>query len=286
MLHFERILFPLDFSEDCQALVPYVNEIARRYSSHLILLHALDGGLHFPGGSGPLTESMENLRNLEEKRLRDFASSHFPDVAGVETLLETGDPATVIRGIVQHREIGLVMMPTKGLGTFRRLLLGSVTAKVLHDVQCPVWTGVHTSLGTPSGHLPCRSILCAVGLDPETPGVLKAAAALAIAWEAKLAIVHVVETPPMSFEIDFSMFRKELMDNADLELRGMIRESAIEAELLVLEGATAPQVSREALNRKADLIVVGRGHDRGTINQFFSQLYGIVREAPCPVLSL
>jgi len=35
------------------------------------------------------------------------------------------------------------MMPTHGLGGFRRFLLGSVTAKVLHDADCPVWTGVH-----------------------------------------------------------------------------------------------------------------------------------------------
>ncbi len=246
----------------------------------------MDGGLHFPGESGPLTESMENLRNLEENRLRDFASAHFSGIANIETLLETGDPATVIRGVIQQTGIDLVMMPTKGLGTFRRLLLGSVTSKVLHDVQCAVWTGVHAALGTPAGHLPCRSILCAAGLDPETPRILKAAADLAQAFDAKLSIVHAIETPPMSFEIDFAAFRKELMDNADLGLRSMIREAAAGTELVVLEGAPAPQVNQEALKQKADLIIVGRGHDQGSLNQFFSQLYGFVREAPCPVLSI
>ncbi|MGJ5819304.1 universal stress protein [Paludibaculum fermentans] len=286
MLQFNKILFPLDYSEDCRALVPYVNEAALRFSSKLILLHALDGGLHFPGESGPLTESMENLRNLEENRLRDFATGHFAGVANVETLLETGDPATVIRGMIQHAGIDLVMMPTKGLGTFRRLLLGSVTSKVLHDVHCPVWTGVHSALGTSADHLPCRSILCAVGLDQETPGILKTAAAMAQSCETRLSILHVVETPPMSFEIDFAQFRKELMDNADLELRGMLRTAAIDAELIVLAGAPAPEVSREALKQQADLIIVGRGHDQGRIDRMFSQLYEIVREAPCPVLSV
>lgn len=45
-------------------------------------------------------------------------------------------------------------------------------------------------------------------------------------------------------------------------------------------------MSQEALKRKADLIIVGRGHDHDKLNQLFSQLYGIVREAPCPVLSI
>jgi hypothetical protein len=37
----------------------------------------------------------------------------------------------------------LIMMPTYGMGSFRRHLIGSVTAKVLHDVACPVWTAAH-----------------------------------------------------------------------------------------------------------------------------------------------
>ena len=34
-------------------------------------------------------------------------------------------------------------MPTHGLGKLRRFILGSVTAKVLHDLEAPVLTGAH-----------------------------------------------------------------------------------------------------------------------------------------------
>ena len=37
----------------------------------------------------------------------------------------------------------VILMPTHGYGPFRRFILGSNTAKVLHDADCPVWTGVH-----------------------------------------------------------------------------------------------------------------------------------------------
>ncbi len=40
-------------------------------------------------------------------------------------------------------------MPTHGYGPFRRFILGSVTAKVLHDADCPVWTGVHLEEAPP-----------------------------------------------------------------------------------------------------------------------------------------
>ena len=54
-----------------------------------------------------------------------------------------GDASEVITKYAAEHGTDLIMMPTHGYGVFRGLLLGSVTAKVLHDAVCPVWTAVH-----------------------------------------------------------------------------------------------------------------------------------------------
>ena len=59
----------------------------------------------------------------------------------------------------------MIMMPATGLGRFRRVLLGSVTAKVLHDVSCPVWTSAHEPDPTLAAPGTYRTILCAVDQD-------------------------------------------------------------------------------------------------------------------------
>jgi hypothetical protein len=64
-----------------------------------------------------------------------------------------GDPASIITEYAARNRVDLIMMPTHGYGTFRSLLLGSVTAKVLHDAECPVWTGVHTADTVISGQV-------------------------------------------------------------------------------------------------------------------------------------
>ena len=49
------------------------------------------------------------------------------------------------------------------------LLLGSVTAKVLHDAECPVWTATHVDRqagAQPRGRVP--NILCAVDATPKS----------------------------------------------------------------------------------------------------------------------
>jgi hypothetical protein len=54
-----------------------------------------------------------------------------------------GDPARQIVDYAHEEKVDLIVMPTHGYGPFRQFILGSITAKVLHDADCPVWTGVH-----------------------------------------------------------------------------------------------------------------------------------------------
>lgn len=184
MLPFQKILFPIDFSDAPAAMAPYVTEMAQRFGATVTVLNAfhlihdyrlaisLEGSSNYGRAVIPYTEGLQELRKERRARLDDFASSRLSGVAHT-VRMEDGDPATVIEWVTENEASDLIMMPTKGLGKFRRFLLGSVTAKVLHDVSCPVWTGVHvTETGAPpaSGY---RSIVCAVELNAEQPAPCK-----------------------------------------------------------------------------------------------------------------
>jgi len=286
MLPFRRILFPVDYSESCQAIVPYVKDMTQHFSCQLSLVHAY--------GLGALARSElavtdpafpEKLRDMEHGQLRDFATAMFPG-QHVESIAELGEPGSVVDNFVQHQGADLVMLATHGLGPVRRLLLGSVAAKILHDVSAAVWTGVGSVFTGHTPAIPYKSILCALDETEEANVVLKAAAALASSYQAQLSLVHVLEMPPIDVEIDLSACKKHMMEAAEVRLRDLKGQLDVAAPHRVVDAAVADGVRQEAVRANADLIVTGRGRTQATFNRMFSQLYSIVRQSPCPVLSI
>jgi nucleotide-binding universal stress UspA family protein len=286
MFPFRKILLPVDYSGPCQAVIPYVKDMARRFASDLTVVHAY-GGEALAESPLPLTDPnvAADAQAFEAGRLREFALETFPG-QHVETFAELGDPGGAVHKIAQREGTDLVMLATHGYGAVRRLLLGSVAAKVLHDVDAAVWTGTGMALEEHAPQIPYKSVLCAVDDTDEASAVLTAAAAFACAYEARLWLVQVVETPQTSTEIDFSIYRKDLMDAAEVRLRELKGRLNISAQHTILDMPVPEGVRREALRRKADIVIAGRGRAQAAFSRVFSHLYQIVRESPCPVLSI
>jgi universal stress protein A len=148
-----------------------------------------------------------------------------------------------------------------------------------------VWTGARTAVEAQRGGT-YKSILCAIDLSEQAEAVLQAAAALARSYNAQLSLVHVVELLPSNPDTDMTPFRDELIQAASDRIREMKSKLGIDAPSTSIEGGTADEVCREAVRMKADLVVVGRGNIQGTLSRVWSHLYAIVRDSPCPVLSV
>lgn len=285
MFPFRKILCPVDYSKHCEAVVPYAQEIAQRFSADLTLVHAYGEALAHNRLAALGSELVDGTQPFEEQRLRDFSQEVFPG-RSVNIFVQLGDTAEVLQDVVQREGTDLVMLATRGHGAVRRFLLGSVTAKVLHDLDAAVWTGTGTALMDHTPQIPYQSVLCAISDTDEAEAVLKAAAVFACSYGARWSIVHVTEVPPAAVEVDFSPYRDALVEAADTRLRELKRRLNMDVPHTVTDGTVAEQVRREVLRQKADIIIAGRGRTQTGISRMWSHLYQIVRESPCPVLSI
>ena len=188
------IVFPVDFSDHCAAVVPHVESAARRFGAQVTLLHMVEHQV-MPYG---LLETFvfqglqpKALTAKAEEQLDAFGGSAFDELR-VRRVVETGDPALCIASLARDWGIGLIMMPTRGRGGFRAALLGSVTAKVLHDAECPVWTAAHIETLSPRQHLEWRNVVCAIDLSVESTRLLQVARDLHETIGATIRVAHAV----------------------------------------------------------------------------------------------
>ena len=170
MFKCESILFPIEFSQRDEAVAPYVLSMAQRYHARVTVLHVLQPPPPLYGGMGTIYPEAYDFEGLREDLLidvRKFAAAQLPKVS-LECVVQLGDAAGTISEYACDHGIHLITMPTHGRGIFRRALLGSVTAKVLHDSAVPVWTSAHAPESSHRAHPQPRHIVCAVDMQPES----------------------------------------------------------------------------------------------------------------------
>jgi len=79
VLPFKRILFPIDYSDRCHSIIPYVRDTVKHFSATLTVVHAF-GALETRFSELDLADPSwaEDIRRLEEPRLRKFVAETFP----------------------------------------------------------------------------------------------------------------------------------------------------------------------------------------------------------------
>ncbi|HVP46287.1 MAG TPA: universal stress protein [Bryobacteraceae bacterium] len=274
----KKILFPVDFSERALGASRFVEGITGRFDAELILLHVAEPVPYYG-----LPESVEHL----EKRLAAFRRDEFRYYR-VRRVLDKGDDAAErILELSRAENVDLIMMPTHGFGPYRRFILGSVTAKVLHDADCAVWTGVHLEETAPVEELHIRNVVCAIDLNAVSERVVEWAKQITNEYHATLQVVHATpayETRPARyFDADL---RAELAAEAEAEVRKLTEAQHVEAEIDVQGGEVANVVSGTAQRLHADLVVIGRSSESGLVGRLRANAYSIIRQSPCPVISV
>jgi nucleotide-binding universal stress UspA family protein len=290
MIRFERILFPVDFSGHCTAILPAVKSMARQFDAQLTLLHVVDlpsAWLGAPEAAAwAALVSAERLREEGQIALDRFISKYFCDYP-VTAAVSEGEAGQQIADYAQEKHFDLVMMPTRGYGRFRAFLLGSITSKVLHDVHCPVWTGVHAE--ELAAHPPERwkRLLCAIDTDPRDLCVLKWAAEFAACQGLAMRLVHAVEgvNGTLSRERDPSLY-EFLFDVAHQRIAEMQAEAGTSFEVCFLGGKVGRAVHQAATSHDSDLVVIGRGVLHQTLGRLRSSATAVIQQSPCPVISI
>ena len=299
MLSLPKILAVIDFSERSPGAARYAGRLASQFHSELTLLHVLDSSVYELSAREFTDPAIRGLcdgwRCRTEARLADFLAEEFLNL-DVRRIVLSGDPADVFVHFARFEHTSLIVLPTCAYEPFRRFVLGSVASKVLHDADCTVLTGVHALDAFPNQLLSFRKILCAVDFCPQSVKALAWASHLAEDFQAQLAVAHITPSTGDGVGEYFSPERRqnwatetrheEFATQARQKIEQMQKSVGASAAVFIESGMDVPQAVCSAASQfDADLVVVGRGSSAG-VDRLRTKVSSIVRQSPCPVMSV
>jgi nucleotide-binding universal stress UspA family protein len=267
----KKILFPVDFSDRCLDAARMVEIFTGHFQSELTLLHVVE-----PPSYNDLPV---DATGIAERELAGYLKDELK-YFDVRRELRFGDPARQIVEFAHSKGMDLIMAPTHGYGNFRRFLLGSVAAKILHDAMCPVWTGVHMERVQPLEKISVQRVACALDLGAQSCRALRWATQFAFDFNADLTILHAV---PPSGEAGANPAE---VASAKEKIEALQSTVGSEGDILILPGEVAHAVRAGAEQVAADLLIIGRSVEERMLGRLRTNAYAIIRQSPCPVVSV
>jgi nucleotide-binding universal stress UspA family protein len=198
--------------------------------------------------------------------------------------VEQGEVAEVAGAFVRDEHIDLLIVGTHGRSGVPRMLLGSVAQQIFQSVRCPVLAVGPRAPGA-GEHLQLHRVLFSTDLSRESLAAVPWVLTAVREWHTELDVLHVCPSGNPA--------HRETMEHlrADLE-RDLNRDQASGGDgasphCNLVAGKPAACVLDFAGRHREDLIVLGLESQRALYDgPAWSHAYEIVRQAPCPVLSI
>jgi len=297
MLEIKLILCPIDFSEFSIRAYHHALSLAEHYRARLVAQHIVELWRYpyadYAASAGDYAEFCRTLHEGGKEQLQEFVKNHAHDEIQPELVVQQGTAPDCILSFAQAQRPDLIVMGTHGRRGFDRLVLGSVTERVMRRAPCPVLTvckppesmTVEKAAGGERRHVHhLNRILFCTDFSENSERALNYAISATTEYDAELTLLHVLEEVPNSTQ------KKEAVATATEQLDKLIspeERKTLKIKRAVRIGKPYQQIIRLALEEHIDMAAMGV-HGRGALDLavFGSTTYRVMQLGPCPVLAV
>ncbi|MEM1136596.1 MAG: universal stress protein, partial [Bacteroidota bacterium] len=205
-----KILVPIDFSQNSINALNYAVEIAKELESSITIFNTypidIPMGMEYSSGIYMQTLNAE-IKYDRQVRLREIAQKFEDEVyqttgeqVEINEIVQEGVAADSIAAIAEEKAMDMIIMGTKGATGLEEVLLGSITVSVIEKVKIPV-------LAVPenSSFNYLRKIVYATNFDDKDTEIIDTLQNLGEYFKSEITCLHVNTDPALSYADDLSM---------------------------------------------------------------------------------
>jgi nucleotide-binding universal stress UspA family protein len=286
-----------DISDFSNHSVSWGIALAREFSAKLYVCHVVDFPTSITYGDGPIffvdqqSQAIGNANHQLKQLVGDKEVQWEP-------LVSIGHAADEISRLAKEKGADLAISATHGRSGLKRLILGSVTERLMRTLHCPllIVRGPKHNLNILSEQgLRFKKILVGCDFSEDSALAFQHGLSLAQEFQSELHLVHVMEPP-----VYMDMFKTSVEYGQELQvdlqtrikdkLKKMVPTEAFNwctPQTVLLDGPSHEKLIHYAKTNEIDLIVLGVRGQRLVERLFIgSTTDRVVRQTPCPVLSV
>lgn len=256
MIRFKKILCPVDFFKTSSRAFDYALKLATHYKAKVHAIHAVApivvASYDIPFSATSMTM---DLKGESERFLNDLKKNAAGKGVAVTTQVAVGDVDRQILRAAAKEKADLIVIGTHGRRGFERLMLGSVTERIVRSSAVPILTvGLEKRGATPPPNI--RRILLTTDFSAGTPEAMKYALSLAKECGATLTLLHVIHDITADTA---GTYRDLLVRGVKAELQRLIPEQALDwctVENRIEIGLPHRKIPKVIQKGKFDLVVM------------------------------
>jgi nucleotide-binding universal stress UspA family protein len=292
----KRFLCTTDLSDLSNQAVTYANALAKEFGAKLYICHVVDLPTAAMYGEAVLFSAEQQERNVAyaeayiRKSLQDTSAQWEPVVV-------VGHTVTEVARLVEDMNIDLAISASHGRSGLKRLILGSVTERLMQTLSCPLMVvrGTENQSKADDDRIKMRRILVGCDFSPESDLAFQYSLSLAQEFESELHLVHVIE-PPLYKDLlkpavaEGVGLQQDLRETIGNKLSDMVPEDSrhwCTPKTSILAGQPHEELIKYVAVHDIDLIALGvRGQSMAEKIFVGSTTDRVARRATCPVLSV
>ena len=299
----KRILVALDFEDLTDLLLQIAGDLAQRFETEVILLHAIEDNFCYselPYETWKYSEDykktmLDRLAETEE-RLRNNG------VNVLSSVVKAGIPEHVIQSNARKMDIDLVVLGAHRKGALARMI-GTTVEHVIRKVSQPVWI-VHPNDSVKQ----IKNVLCPIDCSPESHHTLSRAINFTRSFGAHLHVLHIithpryypgldtVESPIADWGVDpvpdgylHAKITEDETKHAHQRLNEHLTKfdlTGVEFSQLIREGRIDSQIDRAVTETCCDLLILGACEKKGISHLFKGTAENMLRKLNCSVVTI